>query len=94
MIANVSPRPVLMVNSVHDAYFPLAFAEALFAAAAEPKGHMWLDADHMDIFEPDVMHEITRDVLLRLWQMGVMPPPPESQSAGPPDGDAFVHAAF
>lgn len=45
-IARIAPRPLLLVNASRDATVPRAAAEALFAAAREPKQQLWFDAPH------------------------------------------------
>jgi hypothetical protein len=45
-IADLAPRPLLMVNTRQDDLVPRPAAEALFAAAAEPKSIEWYDGGH------------------------------------------------
>jgi len=46
-VGHVSPRPVLMVNGTTDAIMPTACAEALHAAAGEPKEIIWYEGGHV-----------------------------------------------
>ena len=48
-IGNFAPRPSLFVNSKTDEVVPLAAAEALFAAAGEPKERHWFDGAHAEV---------------------------------------------
>ena len=41
MAARISPVPLLIVHGDRDHYFPVEHAEALYAAAREPK-ELWL----------------------------------------------------
>jgi dienelactone hydrolase len=45
-VAGIAPRPVLFVNARDDETVPRAAAEALHAAAAEPKEIAWFDGTH------------------------------------------------
>lgn len=42
----ISPRSLLMVNGTKDQAIPRVNAEALFAAAREPKRHIWKELGH------------------------------------------------
>jgi dienelactone hydrolase len=48
-IARFAPRPVLFVNATRDDRIPRARAEALHAAAAEPKQVLWFECGHADL---------------------------------------------
>lgn len=48
-VGRISPRPLLLVNMRHDETVPASAAEALFAAAAEPKEIHWFDGGHGDL---------------------------------------------
>lgn len=48
-VGHISPRPVLMVNGEQDMIIPKACAEALHAAAADPKQVIWYDGGHADV---------------------------------------------
>ncbi len=52
-ISRISPRPLLMLNAMHDQIVPRAATEALFEAAREPKKIIWYDCGHADL--PDKM---------------------------------------
>jgi dienelactone hydrolase len=45
-IGALAPRPLLMLNARHDEVIPAAAAEALFAAAGEPREIEWSDTGH------------------------------------------------
>jgi fermentation-respiration switch protein FrsA (DUF1100 family) len=44
-----APRPILFVNASRDERVPRAAAEALYAAAGEPKEILWFDSAHDDL---------------------------------------------
>ena len=48
-VGRISPRPVLFVNARRDQRVSPARAEALHAAAGEPKRVLWFDAGHGDL---------------------------------------------
>lgn len=45
-VGGVAPRPLLFVNALHDEHVPRARADALHAAAGEPKEVLWFEATH------------------------------------------------
>lgn len=45
-VGRIAPRPVLFVNAERDERIPRAAAEALHAAARDPKEALWFDATH------------------------------------------------
>jgi dienelactone hydrolase len=48
-VGRIAPRPVLFVSATGDPTIPRAAAEALHAAAGEPKQVLWLDAGRTDL---------------------------------------------
>jgi dienelactone hydrolase len=48
-VARIAPRPVLFVNATRDERIPRASAEALHAAAREPKQVLWFESGHRDL---------------------------------------------
>jgi dienelactone hydrolase len=48
-VAAISPRPVLLQNGTHDSVIGRPAAQALHAAAAEPKEVIWYDSDHVGL---------------------------------------------
>jgi fermentation-respiration switch protein FrsA (DUF1100 family) len=48
-VARIAPRPVLFVNMKGDRVVPPVAAEALVAAAREPKSSHWFEGDHREI---------------------------------------------
>jgi fermentation-respiration switch protein FrsA (DUF1100 family) len=48
-VGRFAPRPILFVNASRDERVPRAAAEALYAAAGEPKEMLWFDAAHDDL---------------------------------------------
>jgi dienelactone hydrolase len=48
-VGRIAPRPVLFVNALRDATIPRSAAEALHAAAREPKQVLWFDCTHAEL---------------------------------------------
>jgi dienelactone hydrolase len=48
-VGRIAPRPLLLVNAKRDERIARRAAEALFAAAGEPKRHEWFEATHVDL---------------------------------------------
>ena len=48
-IGAFAPRPLLFVNATHDERIPRAAAEALHAAAGDPKQIAWFECGHHDL---------------------------------------------
>jgi dienelactone hydrolase len=81
-VARVAPRPLLFVNATRDETIPRAAAEALHAAAGEPKQVVWFDATHTEL--PGV-------ALKAMWtflagQLGIARPGARGAAATPPAG--------
>lgn len=54
VIASISPRPLLLLHGEEDAFIPVAHAEALYAAAQEPKAlYRFGDAGHVGLIRSD-----------------------------------------
>ncbi len=64
-IAQVAPRPVIMLNAEEDEKIPRRSVEILYAAAGEPKELVWLPGNHMQGNRPDVLRRLVDAVLLR-----------------------------
>lgn len=62
-IAEVAPVPVLILHSESDTLVSLEHAEALFAAAHEPKSFQLIDSDHNNIFVDERNRQLLLDYL-------------------------------
>jgi len=65
-IGRIAPRPVAMINTLDDDRIPRANAEALHAAAREPKQVIWLQGLHMQPNRPDVLGALVDAVFSRM----------------------------
>lgn len=64
-IADVSPRPVVMLNATEDEKIPRESVEILYEAAGEPKELVWLPGRHMQGNRPEVLQQLVEAVLAR-----------------------------
>jgi hypothetical protein len=78
-IARISPVPVLIVHGEEDAIVPTAHAEALYAAAGEPKA-LWLvsGARHIGVFQSP---QYRRRLVEYLKQSAFPPQPAQAEYA-------------
>jgi fermentation-respiration switch protein FrsA (DUF1100 family) len=61
-IGAVAPRPVLLIASRRDKYFPVASIEALHAAAASPKQLVWTDTDHVGASKTEIVATLVAEI--------------------------------
>lgn len=64
-IADVAPRPVVMLNAEDDEKIPRRSVEILFAAAQAPKELVWLPGNHMQGNRPEVLQRLIDAILQR-----------------------------
>jgi hypothetical protein len=69
-IPYLAPRFLLMVSSEGDSMFPRSSAEAMFAAAREPKEIVWHHSGHVMPGERERIRELTTIVVDRLYGDG------------------------
>jgi fermentation-respiration switch protein FrsA (DUF1100 family) len=65
-IAQVAPRPVVMLNAEDDEKIPRRSVEILYAAAREPKELVWLPGNHMQGNRPEVLRRLVDAMLTRM----------------------------
>jgi fermentation-respiration switch protein FrsA (DUF1100 family) len=75
VVERISPRYLLMISSRADELFLPPTATALYERAREPKKLIWYDTGHMDLFAPELIRTLTREVLDDLRAAGRLPPP-------------------
>lgn len=56
----IAPRPLTIVASRRDRFFPVGSVEALFASAGEPKSLLWTDTEHVGTRKTAVVADIVR----------------------------------
>ena len=62
-VADISPRPLLLINGLYDEFVPRRSAERLFELARPPVHQIWLPHDHLMPDESDVMRELADSTL-------------------------------
>ncbi len=72
-VAGISPRPFLMINGADDSLVPRANAEALYAAAREPKHLLWLRGEHVQPDERVLVREVAGTIRDWLVERGLLP---------------------
>ena len=65
VVAKVSPVPLLIMHSEQDKLIPLYHAQALYAAAYEPKKLQLVDSDHNHVFNRKENRELLLGYLLK-----------------------------
>lgn len=61
-IADVAPRPVLVIASRRDKYFPVASVEALAAAAGDAQRLVWTDTDHVGASKTEIVAAVMAEI--------------------------------
>jgi fermentation-respiration switch protein FrsA (DUF1100 family) len=72
--ADVAPRPFLMINGAGDSLVPRAHAEALYAAAREPKELLWVQGDHVQPTEAELLARLSETITSWLAARGLLGP--------------------
>jgi fermentation-respiration switch protein FrsA (DUF1100 family) len=62
-VAQVSPRPVIMINALEDERIPRPLVERLYASAEEPKEQLWLPGLHMQRNRRDILTALVDTVM-------------------------------
>lgn len=57
-VADIAPRPFVMINGNQDKRIPTASVEALYQAAREPKRLIWLDEGHISSRNPELLSRV------------------------------------
>jgi len=66
-VAEIAPRPFVMINADADERIPRECVEVLYAAAREPKELVWIEGGHLDKHD---LEQVTRLVDLVLSRRG------------------------
>jgi len=70
----IAPRPLLMVNGARDTLIPRANADALYAAAREPKDILWMASEHVHPDEAELIGAVSGWIAAWLAKRGLLPP--------------------
>jgi fermentation-respiration switch protein FrsA (DUF1100 family) len=78
-VAQISPRPLLLVNGSDDQIVPRASAEALLAAARPPVRQIWLPHGHLMPDDFSLMRELADTTLSHFGFLRAESPSPASE---------------
>src|SRR5262249_44320766 len=70
----IAPRPLLLVNGARDALLPRADADAVDAAAREPKDILWMATEHVHPDEAELIGAVSGWIAAWLAKRGLLPP--------------------
>lgn len=68
-VGEISPRPLLLINGLHDEMVPRRSALRLAELAGEPVRQIWLPHDHLMPDELDVMRELADSTIRHFPQL-------------------------
>ncbi len=72
--ARIAPRHFLMVNGADDSLIPRANVNALFEAAREPKDIIWVQSEHVQPDEKELIRAVSGKIAAWLAGRGLLPP--------------------
>jgi dienelactone hydrolase len=68
-VADIAPRPFIMVNASEDERLPRSAVDALYESAAEPKEMMWMSGKHIHA-DRETIERLVRIVMTRIAEQG------------------------
>jgi dienelactone hydrolase len=74
--AAIAPRPFLMVNGAGDTLVPREHVETLHAAARPPKDLVWVEGEHVQPTETELLARLSGTVVAWLTARGLLAPAP------------------
>ena len=72
-IARFSPRPLIIIASRGDSFFPPESVRSLYEHAREPRELIWHGERHIMPWQMDRIRELTEVVAKRLFDRGPLP---------------------
>jgi serine hydrolase FSH1 len=72
--ARIAPRHFLMVNGADDSLVPRTNVEALFEAARAPKDIIWVQSEHVQPDEKELIRAVSGKIAAWLAGRGLLPP--------------------
>ena len=73
-VAGIAPRPFLMVNGADDSLVPRASVLALYEAARPPKELIWVQSEHVQPDEAELIRRLSSTIVSWLAARGLLPP--------------------
>ncbi len=74
-VAQVAPRPVIIINGARDDRIPRRSVEALYEAARQPKRLIWLDEGHISSRDAALLKRVLEAAVGALEDAGAYPRP-------------------
>jgi fermentation-respiration switch protein FrsA (DUF1100 family) len=71
-IADIAPRPLVMINALDDERLPRASVERLFDSAREPKEMIWVSGGHVRS-EAEAVRPLVKMLLERILAAPLLP---------------------
>ena len=71
-VADISPRPLLMINGSVDRRIPVQCSSILHETAREPKTVVWLDAGHLHVRSKEFHEMVIRELIEWLKSQGLI----------------------
>ncbi|NIN70620.1 MAG: hypothetical protein GTO46_01545 [Gemmatimonadetes bacterium] len=68
--AQVTPRPMIIINGSRDSRIPQSSVDTLFATAREPKQLIWLDEGHISSRDPALLERVLQAAVEALEKTG------------------------
>jgi hypothetical protein len=65
-VAQIAPRPVIVIGALQDQRLPLEQVEQVYAAAGEPRELIWVDGGHVSPRRPETVRRLLEVVRARL----------------------------
>lgn len=71
-VADISPRPLFMLNGLVDPRIPVRCSRALHETAREPKTVVWLDVGHLHVRSKEFHEMVIRELIVWLTSQGLI----------------------
>ncbi len=65
-VAQIAPRPVIVIGALHDEKLPIEQVEQVFGAAGDPKELIWIEGGHVNPRRPETVRRLLDVVRARL----------------------------
>jgi len=78
-VGRIAPRPLTILATRNDRYFPVASVQALYDRAGQPKRLLWTDSEHVGARQRELVAVILSELERRLAEDDPLPAPPASR---------------
>lgn len=91
-VADIAPRPFVMINGTEDRRIPRESVLALYRAAREPKQLIWLDEGHISSRNAEQLQRVLDAAAAALIEISESPITPETSGIGREKGSGQTSA--